>query len=188
MGIFERLKKETPNIEWESTKRNLAELKLLENNPRLITEDAFEMLKRKIKKNGFHSQLVLDHNGVILSGNQRYRALLDLGYTEAPVVIPNAPLTEDQRQSIIISENKHEGQFDHDILSSHFSVETLLENGMTREELGMDDAFGKDLGEGMGSEFDEEEQSEGSGSGKGKKQKEVTCPNCQHTFNPDETD
>ena len=69
-------------------KLNIKEIKLNEHNPRDITPEMFEKLKKSIQE--FPQMLetrplVIDENNVVLGGNMRLRALIDLGYEEIPV-------------------------------------------------------------------------------------------------------
>ena len=69
-------------------KLNIKEIKLNDHNPRDITPEMFEKLKKSIQE--FPQMLetrplVIDENNVVLGGNMRLRALTDLGYEEIPV-------------------------------------------------------------------------------------------------------
>lgn len=50
------------------------------DNPRTITTDAYNKLKRSIQRNpdGLTANKIAHKDGVIISGNQRYRAILEL--------------------------------------------------------------------------------------------------------------
>lgn len=62
--------------QWECRKVKLKDIMPNKKNPRTITKDKFERLKKKIEEVGFHSPIKVDNNGVILGGNQRYAALM----------------------------------------------------------------------------------------------------------------
>ncbi len=68
-----------PTIVWRPEKRKVSDLKLWKNNPRKISKASFLKLKERISERGFHDVLKVDTEGVILSGNQRKKALKDLG-------------------------------------------------------------------------------------------------------------
>lgn len=122
------------NIDWRIEKRKVAELKEWPENPRTITQEAFERLKNKIIKNGFHDVLTLDTNDVILSGNRRKEALLQLGVEEVFCIIPERVLTEEERQSVALESNITEGEWDWGQMGN-FSQELLRELGFTEEDL-----------------------------------------------------
>ncbi len=65
-------------LTWKTEKRKIKDLQPYPGNPRKITKDAMEKLKQRIVKRGFHDILKIDTDGVILSGNQRREALLQL--------------------------------------------------------------------------------------------------------------
>lgn len=73
--------------EWEIVPIKVKDLKPNPDNPRIITEEAFKRLKRKIKRQGFRSAIQIDNDGIILGGNQRYNALMDMGYAEKEVPV-----------------------------------------------------------------------------------------------------
>ena len=86
--------------EWECRKVKLSEIFPNSHNPRKITKEKFERLKKKIEEVGFHSPIKVDNDNVILGGNQRYQALLEMGAgdLEVPVMFPQFKLTEKERQ------------------------------------------------------------------------------------------
>jgi DNA modification methylase len=119
-------------IDWKIEKRKLSELKELPNNPRRISNDHFERLKKKLSERGFHDVIKIDTNGCVLSGNQRLRAMKELwGDIEVDVKVPDRELTEEERKKIVLESNQNEGEFDIDILANEF--EDIL------EEVGLDD-------------------------------------------------
>lgn len=118
--------------EWECRKVKLSEIIPNGKNPRTITKEKFERLKKKIEEVGFHSPIKVDNNGVILGGNQRYAALVDmgLGELEVPVMFPKFNLTEKERQEIIITDNVSDGEWDMDALANEFDIEDLSDWGL----------------------------------------------------------
>ena len=121
-------------LEWSIEKRKVSELKNWDKNPRKITATAFEKLKDRIRKRGFHDVIKIDTDGVILSGNQRRKALLDLGFTDVEVKVPNRPLTEQEKQEIALESNRNDGVWDNDLLAN-FDEMILLEVGFDSKEL-----------------------------------------------------
>jgi ParB-like chromosome segregation protein Spo0J len=107
--------------------------KIKENpdNPRIITKADFEKLKRQIK--GFPKMmrvkpLILDPDGVILGGNQRFRACKALGWKEIPT--ETVSWTEIEKQQFIIQDNTHAGVWDYDILANTHDAKNLIEWGV----------------------------------------------------------
>lgn len=64
---------------WEM--RNLAELTNWENNPRSILKEEFDRLKENIEVLGIHNGLLVNQDNIVLGGNMRLRAFLELNNT-----------------------------------------------------------------------------------------------------------
>ena len=97
--------------------RQTETLKKLENNPRTITEKQLQKLKESIQRNPDYFEarpiILSDRTGelVIIAGNQRYDACVQLGIKEVPtVLIPN--LTEEREREIIFRDNVNNGEWD----------------------------------------------------------------------------
>lgn len=115
--------------------RQTETLKKLENNPRSITEKQLQKLKESIQRNPDYFEarpiILSDRTGelVIIAGNQRYDACVQLGIKEVPtVLIPN--LTEEREREIIIRDNVNNGEWDEMILKDKWDVEELKDWGM----------------------------------------------------------
>lgn len=109
-------------IQWHTEKKKLKDLKELENNPRTISPRAYEQLQNALKIGNF-KPLIADIDGVILGGNQKYKALLEKygeDY-EVEVSIPERKLTEDEQKDVIILDNKHMGEDDPNKLADDFA-------------------------------------------------------------------
>ena len=119
---------------WRSEKRGVKSLKAWKNNPRKITKVAFEKLKDRIKQRGFHDVIKIDTDGTVLSGNQRKKALTELGIQEVTVLIPNRKLTLDERNKIALESNTNDGEWDFEGLKS-FDMDTLTDIGFDKNEL-----------------------------------------------------
>ena len=71
---------------------NIDELISPDYNPRHITPEALESLKRSLDEFGYVAPIIVNkHNNHILAGNQRILALKELGYTEVEVIYTNIP-------------------------------------------------------------------------------------------------
>lgn len=122
-------------ITWKSEIRNIADLKPNPNNPRTVTKEAYKTLLRNIKRNGYANRLIINTDNMVLCGNQRLKALQELGYTEIEALIPSETLNSDQIDDIVITDNLSAGAWDFDCLSSLFAVEKLVGWGMPEEWL-----------------------------------------------------
>ncbi len=93
-------------------------LKPYENNPRK-NDETVKYLVNAIKNFGFRVPLVIDKNNVIVCGHTRLKALIELGYKDAPCVVLN-DLTEDQINAFRLIDNKvaEYASWDYDVLRS----------------------------------------------------------------------
>lgn len=102
-------------------------------NPRKIDANDFAKLVKSIKDDPKLLEakpLILDENNIILGGNQRYRACLELGIQDVPV-IKMANLTEKEKQKLLVIDNTHYGEWDMDMLANEdWQLEDLNDWGV----------------------------------------------------------
>lgn len=119
---------------WLQSTKKISDLVEYDRNPRTITNERFEKLKQRIKSQGYRNPICLTHEGTILAGHQRYKALMDMrfGDLELPVMIPpkDLKLTEKLIQEIILTDNISWGDFDWDIISSDYEIPDLKNWGL----------------------------------------------------------
>ena len=113
----------------------ITDIKLNEENPRYIKDDRMEKLVTSIKAFPKMMELrpiIVDESGVILGGNMRYRALVDLEYKEIPAawVKRAKDLTEEQKKEFIIKDNINFGMWDMETLANEWPDVTLDEWGL----------------------------------------------------------
>lgn len=126
--------------------RPLDTLSPLENNPRYIKKDDFERLCASVQNNSelFEAQPIILSNrtgkNVIIAGNQRYRAAIEVGLKEVPTILLEG-LTEAKEKEIIIRSNVTNGKWDYDILASGVwgELEELTDWGVECNFLGSQD-------------------------------------------------
>ena len=111
------------NPKFKVVYRPLDSIKQLENNPRYIKKEDFERLCASVQNNPelFEAQPIILSNrtgeNVIIAGNQRYKAALEVGLKEVPTILLEG-LTEAKEREIIIRTNVQNGKWDYDILAS----------------------------------------------------------------------
>jgi ParB-like chromosome segregation protein Spo0J len=110
-------------------KIKLSEIKLNEHNPRDISFDKKEKLKKSIQE--FPEMLetrplIIDENNVVLGGNMRLRVLQELGFKEVPVKQVTG-WTEDQKKEFTIKDNVSYGHWDWDMLANEWDEHKLLD-------------------------------------------------------------
>lgn len=147
----------------------ITDIKVNPNNPRIIKDDKFKKLVESIKS--FPEMLdirpiVVNKDMIIIWGNMRYLACKEAWLKEIPVIV--AHLTEKQENEFIIKDNVSGGEWDWDILANEWNNEELAEWGLDTPSFDEID-------------FDDIESNEDRA--KDWKTKQVTCPECDHTFN-----
>jgi len=113
----------------------LKDIKPNEDNPRTISKEKMEKLKRSISEFPRMMELrpmVVDSDMVILGGNKRYLALKELRYTEIPDawVKKADDLTPDEYRRFIIEDNVPFGEWDFDALNNDWDLGELDEWGL----------------------------------------------------------
>jgi hypothetical protein len=117
----------------------ISEVKVNPNNPRLIKDEKFKKLVQSIKD--FPEMLnirpiVVNKEMIILGGNMRYKACVEVGLKEIPIIVTD--LTEEQQKEFLIKDNVSGGEWDWDVLANEWNDETL-------SSWGIDFEFNKDI-------------------------------------------
>lgn len=116
---------------------NDGQLDGLPKNPRSIKKDKFQKLKNNIEAYpemlAWRSLLVypLDNDKyIIIGGNMRYRAMTELGHTEAPVFIIPKGTPVERLQAYTIIDNNGFGEWEWDLLANEWPDDMLDEWGL----------------------------------------------------------
>lgn len=135
-------------INWKTDTRKLANLKHWDKNPRKISAEKANMLKDRISERGFHDVIKIDLHDIILSGNCRKEVLMELGYDQVNVLIPDRELTEEEMTKIGLESNMNDGEWDWAKLGE-FDEDILRQIGFDDQELminfGLSDAEAEDI-------------------------------------------
>lgn len=122
-------------------------LKILKENPenpRTISKEKFEKLKKKISSFPKMLELrpiVYNKKFIVLGGNMRLKALKEL-QAENKIKLKDVyfkkadQLTEAEQKDFIILDNQAFGNWDMDILANNWDTNDLLELGFNERELG----------------------------------------------------
>jgi ParB-like chromosome segregation protein Spo0J len=118
-----------------------SKIKLNPNNPRLIKDDKFKKLVQSIKD--FPEMLdirpiVVNADMIILGGNMRYKACVEAGLKEIPVIVADN-LTEEQQREFLIKDNTSGGEWDWEMLANEWDAEQLEDWGLTISTFNSDD-------------------------------------------------
>ena len=111
--------------------KNIKDIKLNPNNPRIIKDDKFKKLVESVKN--FPEMLdirpiVVNKDMIILWGNMRYKACKEAWLKEIPVIV--ADFTEEQEREFLIKDNLSGWEWDWDILANEWDKEELEEWGL----------------------------------------------------------
>ena len=128
-------------------KLNINQIQTNKSNPRIIKDDNFDKLVKSIKD--FPEMLdirpiVVNKDMVILGGNMRYKACIEAGLTEIPVIIADN-LTVEQEKEFLIKDNVSGGEWDWSVISAEWDVELLEDWGV--EVIGFGDVDPDDFGD-----------------------------------------
>lgn len=99
-------------------KRKIEELTPAPYNPRKdlqAGDEAYDDIKRSIEILGYNSPLIVDEAGVIIDGNQHYKTLIDLGYTEIEVIVVDIE-DEEKKKALAIALDRIKGEWDNEKL------------------------------------------------------------------------
>lgn len=135
------------NVTWMTKRIKVRDLREYDRNPRVVSERAYKRLKKSIRTLGYHELILAQPDLSIVSGHVRKRVLMELGFEEIDVRVPDRELTEEEFKQALIQSNTHAGRWDHDILANDFEIEDLAEWGLPVTLDGGDDA--DDLSEGQ---------------------------------------
>lgn len=122
-------------------------------NPRYLKDRSFKRLKRSIKKNpellSYRELLVYpyaDGRYIIIGGNSRYRALVELKYKEAPCKVLDKGTDIEQLKRYILIDNHSSGEWETTLLAEGWTQLEIDDIGLDIElpDLTTDDIFGDD--------------------------------------------
>ena len=113
-------------------KVKISEIKTNPKNPRLIKDDKFKKLVKSIKEFPQMLELrpiVVDENNIVLGGNMRLKACIEVGLKEV-YIVKAEDLTEQQKDEFIVKDNVGFGEWDWDILANEWDSEKLQDWGL----------------------------------------------------------
>jgi hypothetical protein len=158
-------------------------------NPRLVKDERFKKLVESIKQSPWMLELrpiVVDEEGTILAGNQRWNAARVLGMDRIPAISVDK-LTDDQKREFLIKDNVHAGDFafssffdngdewdTHELSDWGLDLPFIPKEDPTSDRKKISDADVQKASDELGSQF-----------GKNTGLKEVTCPHCGGEFHLD---
>ncbi len=131
-------------------KVNIKDINPNPNNPRTVKDAKFKQLVQSIKEFPEMLELrpiIVNADMVILGGNMRYKACIEAGLKEIPIIKADQ-LTEEQQREFIIKDNVGFGEWDWEQLANEWDVEELSHWGLDlpimMEEPSMEDLIGEE--------------------------------------------
>lgn len=106
--------------------RKIEDIRPYENNPR-DNSKAIDAVAASIKEFGFKVPIVIDKDGVIVTGHTRYKASKKLGLKKVPCIIAD-DLTDEQIKAFRLADNKTAelAEWDQELLEIELDeIETL---------------------------------------------------------------
>ena len=129
-------------------------------NPRSITDEKFELLKKSISDNpemlSLREVVAYDNNGelVVIMGNMRLRALRELGHKNIPTKILPQDTTIDKLKAYSVIDNSGFGKWDWDMLANEWDEKQLTDWGVDLPILPTEEKTEKDLSGKVGDTFE----------------------------------
>lgn len=113
----------------------ITDIKPNPNNPRFIKDDKFKKLVKSLEEDSWLMEgqpIILDNNNMILAGNMRYKALIELGHKDVPDnwIKKYDDLTEEQKKRAIIKTNVTGGEWDWDLIANEWDAAQLDDWGL----------------------------------------------------------
>jgi len=125
-------------MRWALEIRRLSELKDYHKNPRQLSKDQYEHLKKSIDKFGLIDKPIVTKDNILIGGHQRVKVLKKDNVKEIECWIAQEELTPKDIEELNIRLNKNTGDWDYDILANQWEAKDLLDWGFTAEELQFD--------------------------------------------------
>ena len=113
------------------TTRKIEDLVLNDDNPRTIDLEGMETIKKSLTELGQLDPILIninkDRKNVVLSGNQRLRAMIELGWKECDVAEVDIPLNREK--AVVLMMNNHQGSWDDNRIAKYIE-EAVKEDGI----------------------------------------------------------
>lgn len=128
-----------PEIQFKIMK--LAEIRLEPGNPRKMSEEKRDRLRRSIRELGFKDPVTVDQDLILIDGYHRLNIAWELGLGEVPAVIVN--IEESKRRILGLALNSIKGEWNIDVLKE--TLVQLEEGGLDVSLAGLDEDVLKSL-------------------------------------------
>ena len=126
-------------MKWTLESRNIKDISEYAKNPRLLKKGDAAHLQESLTKFGQCEPLVINTDGTLIGGHQRFRTMRKMGHKNVDVYIPDEPLNDREVEELNIRLNKNNGDWDFDMLGNAWDTSDLIEWGFTMKDLGLDE-------------------------------------------------
>lgn len=150
-------------LEWSTVQRKVKDLIPYEFNPRKLSEEKKEKLRKSLEKFNLAEIPAINLDNTIVAGHQRVVILLEIGRGEdlIDVRVPNRMLTEEEFKQYNITSNIPTGDWDIDMLNDVFGDIDLMSLGLDVSKIVLpEDLLPKNLKPEEEEEFDPEPPAE----------------------------
>ena len=103
----------------------LTELKVYPGNPRKISDEELNKLKRSLSEFGIVQPLIVNKKNEVIGGNQRLKAMLSLNIAETECIVVDLP--KDKEKALNLALNKISGEWDDDLLKDFMEDLDLID-------------------------------------------------------------
>lgn len=124
-------------LTWQTERRCVKYLLPFKKNPRRMSEKQIADLTQSLEKFGLVEIPAIDTDNKIVAGHQRIAVLQLLGRGEEliDVRVPNRKLTKAEYEQYLLTSNRVHGDWDYEMLSEYFDIDTMLVSGFDDTDL-----------------------------------------------------
>ena len=127
----------TRKLAWNTERRKVKDLLPFKKNPRKMSQKQVADLTASLEKFGLVEIPAIDTDNRIIAGHQRIAVLQLLGRGEEliDVRVPNRKLTRAEYEQYLLTSNRVHGDWDYEMLSDYFDLDTLMVSGFDDTDL-----------------------------------------------------
>jgi DNA modification methylase len=130
------------DMTWHTEQRRLGELIEWDKNPRKLSKQDAEQLRKSIAGFGIVDPFIINTNNRLIGGHQRKKVMVKDGCsldTLVDVRVPSRELTERELEELAIRLNRNTGEWDFNLLEKNFNKDDLVTWGFSIDDLLFDD-------------------------------------------------
>ena len=131
MAVRKKIKVKIEQLKSVQLIPNEGQMKGLPANPRFIRDKSFEELKKSITDDPEMMDVrevvvyPFNENYIIIMGNMRYRALVDLGIKQIPCKILPKSISIRKLKALTVKDNVHHGKDDWEVITEQWDIKEV---------------------------------------------------------------